>query len=438
MSRFIDSERLRFLNDITKDVIDACRVRPGAKYGNWGFNTTGRTLIFPSGTDCYPAFWIADVTLSLESGYILPYEIKGMLELTLETQNGPEMRCLDSGAIIPPFAIPNHILLTGEPVYFPGTCSPGSDQGGEPYGSVSNCDDNFHAIEMCHWYVQQTNDTDFLKSEIKGIPVIERLSRAFEVPPCEASTGIISVTKQRRATNWGFVDTIMMTGRLLFCSLLKLRACRRMASLCELIGKTQEGELYRQIADTLLKSIPATFATESGWLLAATGQCRQHDVWGTAFAIYENALTGDIKQDALKAILKSYRDGTATCRGNVRHILTTEDWNQNTAWESTYTPHNTYQNGAYWGTPVGWFLYALAQIDPQACTQFVAEYVDELIEGDYRKPGSRGSPLECFHPQIDHWRNPVYMTSVTCAVGALRRLRLENAGKTHLGRAQLD
>lgn len=422
MDILIDEKRLSFLNDITRDVIEASCVRPGEKRGNSGPNTTGRMLITPGGNDSYPSFWIEDLTLSLECGYISPDEVKGMLKLTLETQNGPETWHLDSGAVVPPFAIADHILLTGKPVYFPGTSSPGSDQGGEPWGTLSEFDDNFYAIEMCCWYVQQTKDADFLRSEINGMAVMERLSRAFEVPRCEASTQLVSVTEQNRSTNWGFVDSIVMTGKLLFCSLLKLRASRRMMLLYDILDKPHEAVRYRNITDVLLKSIPEVFTTESGWLLAATEKCRQHDVWGTAYAVYENALPPDLRQKAILAILNAYNDGTATCRGNVRHVLTTEDWNQNSAWEVTKTPHNTYHNGAYWGTPMGWFLYALSQIDADACTQFVAEYVDELIDGDYRRKGTRGSPLECFHPGIDHWQNPAYMTSVTCTVGALRRL----------------
>ena len=54
--------------------------------------------------------------------------------------------------------------------------------------------------------------------------------------------------------------------------------------------------------------------------------------------------------------------------------------------------------------------------------EFIAEFVDELIENDYRKEGTVGSPLECFHPETDHWQNPAYITSVTCPLAALYKL----------------
>lgn len=429
---------MAFLCAITGDVVEASRVRPGESRGKSGPNTTERTLIVPGVTDWYPAFWVEDLTLSLESGYILPDEVRSMIELVLQNQNGSQPQFLPTGAEIAAFTIPDHISFDGQAIYFPGTCA-AELQGGEPWGSLSELDDNFWIIMMCCWYVQQTNDIAFLKSEINNMPVIGRLVHAFEVPPCDPSTHIVRVTKERRAVNWGFVDSTAPTGQLLMCSLLKLRACRSMVCLYDFLDEAEQADQYRQIAASLLKYLPKVFGTESGWLLAATGQCRQHDVWATVYAIYEEALKGEVRQRALEAVLKAYCEGTAACRGNIRHILTTDNWSEDSAWEvimkpqddydgdATYTIFNHYQNGAYWGTPVGWFLYALAEIDRGACAQFVAEYVDELREGDYRKSGRRGSPLECFHPGTDHWQNPGYMTSVTCPLAALQRLGYGNS-----------
>lgn len=45
--------------------------------------------------------------------------------------------------------------------------------------------------------------------------------------------------------------------------------------------------------------------------------------------------------------------------GYVRHILTTDDFSADTAWEETLSGYNQYQNGGYWATPVGWYAYAL-------------------------------------------------------------------------------
>jgi hypothetical protein len=41
---------------------------------------------------------------------------------------------------------------------------------------------------------------------------------------------------------------------------------------------------------------------------------------------------------------------------------------------------NTYQNGAYWGTPTGWVAYAIHHSSPRLAKQLATEYIDELKE----------------------------------------------------------
>ena len=417
----IDSARLLFLRELTRDVVEACRVRPGTTREGLPENITGRTLFAAAG-DGYPAFWLEDFTFALDCGFITTDEVKDMLDLTFEAQQGPETWHLDSGARVPPFQIPDHVLFDAGAVYFAGTYSSGPDQGGGMWGNLPELDDNFHVAQTASWYFQQTQDIGFLTAAINDMPVIERLERAFHVPPYDPETQLIRVSPDERGTNWGFVDTIAMTGDLLFCSLLRMRAADRLANFFSALHENEKAAKYRGIADTIKSSIPVAFGTGSGWLLAATGQCRQHDVWGTVFALYEDALSGELRERALAAVLDAYNNGTATFRGNVRHVLTSEDFSSTSAWEATPTEHNNYQNGGYWGTPSGWYLHALAQIDRAACARFIAEYIDELIEGDYRRPGTRGSPLEWFHPDGFRTPVPIYMTSVACPLAALIRL----------------
>ena len=59
-----------FLRDLTADVVEASRVRPGQSVAGQGPNTTGGTLIRPGGRQCYPALWIRDFAMSLECGLV--------------------------------------------------------------------------------------------------------------------------------------------------------------------------------------------------------------------------------------------------------------------------------------------------------------------------------------------------------------------------------
>jgi hypothetical protein len=99
--------------------------------------------------------------------------------------------------------------------------------------------------------------------------------------------------------------------------------------------------------------------------------------------------------------------------GNIRHILTTDDYNDSSAWEASLAKKDTYQNGAYWGTPTGWICYAIARTDSVLAGKLATEYVEDLRINDFRKGGGYGAPYECFHPS-GYRQNPVYMTTVTC------------------------
>ena len=116
----------------------------------------------------------------------------------------------------------------------------------------------------------------------------------------------------------------------------------------------------------------------------------------------------------------AYKSGTLAYKGSIRHILTSEDFNSKTAWESSIAEKNTYQNGAYWGTPTGWVAYAIAKTDPAAARQLITEYISELRENDFRKGPEFKSPLECFAPG-NYTRGPVYLTTVSCPYIVLKK-----------------
>jgi hypothetical protein len=116
--------------------------------------------------------------------------------------------------------------------------------------------------------------------------------------------------------------------------------------------------------------------------------------------------------------------GTISWRGNIRHVPTDADYSEATAWERVVDgrPKNRYQNGAYWGTPVGWVCDAVARCDPEAAEALAHDYLTDLREGDYRNGPDHGAPWECMHPEGHHRQNPVYMCSVTAPMGAFRRM----------------
>jgi hypothetical protein len=147
--------------------------------------------------------------------------------------------------------------------------------------------------------------------------------------------------------------------------------------------------------------------------LASNGLSGQADVWATAFAIYLDLLTGEDLLKACRHLEQAYQAGTLSFKGNIRHVMTGEDFNSHTAWERSIVPKNQYQNGAYWGTPTGWVSYAIAKVNKAAAARLVKEYIQDLRENDFRKGPGFSAPYECFFPPA-YTRGPVYLTTVAC------------------------
>ena len=412
-NRYLSSADFRFLEEMTKDVMESSRIYPGQTVSpDFGANNTGGTLIRPGGRDCYPSFWIRDYAMSLESGLVPAEEQRHMLVLTASTQRDRTW-ITKGGAMIPQGAIADHIrIIDGLPVYFPGTYSY-EDQGNPRWGMLPPLSDQFFFIHMAYCYVKTSGNTDILNCDINGVPLINRLEISYNVPPTRNDNPLVHTSESFRAVDFGFRDVEIITGDLCFPSILKYKASNELAWLLEQKGYRNKATKYREIAAELKKIIPLVFSDKRGMLKASTGLSQQPDVWSTGLAVYLGIIEGNELLKTSRFLADAFLNGTLSYRGNIRHVSTVDDFNEDTAWEISYADKNTYQNGAYWGTPVGWIAYAIAQTDPESARKLVSEYIEELRENDYRKGEEYGAPYECFHPEGNR-QNPVYLASVTC------------------------
>jgi len=409
----LNSEDFKFLETLTKDVIESSRIYPGQKASpNFGPNNTGGTLIRPGGRNAYPSFWIRDYAMSLESGLIPLVEQKHMLSITASTQCD-QTWITKGGSIIPMGTIADHVRIDdGLPIYFPGTYSY-EDQGTPEWGVLPPLSDQFFFIHMAYNYIKKSSNEQFLLSEIQGIPLIERLEMAYKAPPTRSGSQIIYTTDYIRGVDFGFRDQVTITGDLCFPSILKYRASLELAWLMEKLDESEKASVYLDIACQLKSSIPNLFMDNRGMLKASSGTSQQADVWSTALAIYLGIIEADELKKSSQFLANAYLTGILSYKGNIRHVLTTDDYSDSTAWEASLAKVNTYQNGAYWGTPTGWVVYAIAQTDLASAKKLAREYIAELKDNDYRKGIEYGAPYECFHPS-GHNQNPVYLTSVSC------------------------
>lgn len=415
-------EDMLFLEDLAVEVLDASRVRPGQSIEG-SPNTTGGTLIQPGGRDCYPAYWIRDFAMSLESGLVPLDEIEHALLLTAQCQ-AQEDWLTPTGSLVPRGAIADHITLDAKPIYFPGTYS--FEDQGQPWGYLPSLDDHFYFVEIAWKLAVAGGRKAILQKEINGMRLLERLDLAFSVPAVvNDGSGLVWCDENERGVSFGFTDSIVHSGRLLFCSILRYRAAVQLAQMHKMCGQKQAADLYRSLAMTVSKHAGTTFAHDSGLLLASTGRSAQPDVWGSAFAVYSGMLSGKEAEKVSQSLLHCLYEGTIAWKGNIRHVPTDCDFSDKSSWEKTVKNghvKNRYQNGAYWNTPTGWVCYSVAQIDENAACELALQYVEELRVGDFRLGEEYGSPYECIHPDDNYRQNAVYLTSVTCPLASFRVL----------------
>lgn len=422
ISDILSVEDFNFLEKMTKEVIDSSRIIPGQSVSAlFGPNNTGGNLIRPGGRDCYPSFWIRDYAMSLESGFIRPEEQKHMLLLTASTQCDQSW-ITKGGSMVPYGAVADHIRIDdGLPIYFPGTYSY-EDQGNKIFGIYPPYDDQYYFIHMAWYYVKSTADTKILDAEIEGMNLSERLELSFRVPPSREDNHLVYTTDDLRGVDFGFRDVISITGELCFTSILKYRASIEMAELMDINGNHSKSAKYHEIASEIKASIPEYFLDQRGMLLASTGKSKQPDVWSTAFAVTLNILEGADSEKTCRFLADSYEKGYLAYNGNIRHVLTCDDFSNTTSWESSLAKKDTYQNGAYWGTPTGWVCVAISKADPELAKKLADEYIENLRKNDFRLGGENGAPFECFHPS-GFKQNPVYMTTVTCPYITFKSMR---------------
>ncbi|MCD6396356.1 MAG: hypothetical protein J7L71_02335, partial [Spirochaetaceae bacterium] len=171
----------------------------------------------------YPALWIRDTFFMVEADLIPADEVREIGELILSKQN-EKIIILENGLTIPSWSIPDHINFDGTPVYFPGTYNSGKNQGDGSYGFFPPHDNQYFIIELVNWYIEKTENYNFLGSKVKGITVLERLKKSFESYNIDEKTQLCLSDKKRFTVDWGFCDAVCKSGYLLFPSIMRYKS----------------------------------------------------------------------------------------------------------------------------------------------------------------------------------------------------------------------
>ncbi|HEY3396683.1 MAG TPA: hypothetical protein VGM19_03390 [Armatimonadota bacterium] len=340
----------------------------------------GTPIYCPDTAGVYEGCWTRDFCHMVEyaGGLLPPEEVLAGIDFLLAGQR-------EDGTI------PDRVRLDGTPVYFAGPED-------APLGSAPPADSALFMAKLLDAYYLHTGDA---AGWLQRLP---QLLRAMETVPLNVE-GMVYVDANRPHPSYGFADTVALTGKVFFASLLWWESCRRLAVRLQELEDHEEARIWFDATEGPLKLLPELYDDEMNLYWAASEDGRQHDLWGS---VYASVIRIASKRQA-RLIAEFLRDNADLTRqhGSLRHLLRGEYWQR----LLTPVPPETYQNGAYWTVPSGWLVQTIALVDMVAAQDLVSEILATWRE--------QGEVYECLSPYDDP-RVPGYVVSATNLLGAVK------------------
>ena len=307
--------------------------------------------------EAYPALYLRDFTYMAEAApEFIPLDHVRAIIALLVARLSPEGLC------------PERIGPAGEVIY---VC-----HGGRPAA-----DSPMFLAKLCGAYARHGGDLRFLEE------IFPAVRRALATVPTEPATGLVWIDPGAPHTAYGFTDTIAITGRHAFCSLLLLESWEILAALAAQLGRVADTDACARQAGLLRGSLDLLWSPAHGLLLAGSHDCCQADIWASAYACVIGAFSLARRQEIGRTLL-AQRDRFLR-RGQVRHLRLPEFWQRRIV-EADWTAPGQFQNGAYWGTATGWVAEAFEAVEPgrghallgELAADFAAHGVWECIGDD--------------------------------------------------------
>lgn len=295
--------------------------------------------------EAYKALYLRDFTYMAESApeYIPPAHVRAIIDVMI-------------AHLSPAGLCPERISNDGEVIY---VC----------HGTKPVTDSPLFLVKLCLAHLQHGAAPDFAAT------VFPALERTLATVPLEASTGLVWIDPATPRTAYGFTDTIAITGRHLFCSLLLCEAHRALAAMAHTMDRTEDARRHERDADKISASLDLLWSPEQALYFAGSQDCRQADIWGSAYACVTGALSGVRRKEVARS-LREKRD-RFLWRGQVRHLLLPEFW-QRVIVEAEWTRPDQFQNGTYWGTATGWMAEVFEVDQPGAGLALLQELVADF------------------------------------------------------------
>ena len=351
---------VQWMREATMQQLKGCRVR----------GTNGMWLHTPDGVGNYKALWTRDFYYMVEyAGDLMnPAEIKASIQYLINGQR--EDGCM-----------PDRVNVDGKAVY-----SPGADH--SPMADHALDNGPFMALLVCAYANQFKDATLFHAVEEKlqkGLSFINR-----------AESGLVYNDPENPQCVYGFTDTVKKTGNLLFSSLLYYKACKEMEALCR---KYDYGNLetYKVRAENIQKNMYTLLDEKSGMFWAADNDCKQIDIWGSAYAV-SIEITSEEQSKKISDYLIQNAD-QVFMNGQIRHLPGSD-----AGWNNLFVPiaEGTYQNGAYWATPLAWVVPVIARQNKPLAKKLLKEVLKDFQENGIN---------ECINK--DYINIPNYVASAT-------------------------
>lgn len=356
----LSENQINWMREATIQQLKGCRVKGAG--GTW--------IHTPDGVGNYKALWTRDSYYMVEyAGDLMdPNEIKASIYYLLNGQR--EDGCM-----------PDRVNIKGEPVYSPGAP-------GKPLADHALDNGPFMAMLVCS-YVNQYQDGDlFIEIEPKLRRGLDHVKRK--------ESGLVYNAPENPQCVYGFTDIVKKTGNLLFSSLIYYKACLEMEKLCR---KFECGNpaIYQRRAEYIRQTINKLWNEKSGMFWAADIDCKQIDILGSAYAV-EVGITNNEQTEKILDYFVNHYDEIAL-HGQIRHLPGSDS-----KWEKLFHPceEGTYQNGAYWATPLAWFIPVISKRDPELAKNMLQEVIN-----DFQKNGIN----ECIND--DYLKVPNFVVSAT-------------------------
>ena len=292
----------------------------------------------------HEAFWLRDYAYTLE-GNVEAYSTEELLaSCRLFVKS---MRADGSGV--------DCVLFDGKPIYKPG------------YGGLGKnpvTDGGPFTVVVAWETYQKTKDAKLLDE------IIDSLVKTMLAVPRNPETSLVRIVPGNELDRcpYGFTDTIHKQGDVLFSSLLFVQASRQLTDLLNEQGRQEDAQEWLKQSKEVAKSIRQVFwDPKVGLFRAATVRCREHDIWGSAFAVYLDV--ADSKQaKSIANYFKTHYEEIVD-QGHIRHIPGGQYWEIGCSREE-------YQNGGYWAVPTGWFVYTLDLVNPEMADKTIVDMVN--------------------------------------------------------------